>query len=388
MSELPIGVALSGEVAVEFQKPVEILERPQDVWVRRGGSALLGVKASGSVVRYQWKKGSTAIVGAVSSQLALDAVEEAQAGAYSVVVSNGVSSVEVGAVVRMAGLPVIRNVPSVRRVAQGSALDLRADAVGDGVMSYQWYRNGVVVTGATGATYTVSGLSSAKAGMYTVKVSNSAGSVTSEAAEVKLVGVPVLVSGLPGLTVVSGGVLRMTVGLTADVALSGVWKKDGVTISGASGASYTIGSMKAVDAGVYTVKVSNEVKSVSSAGASVSAFMIPVVTQSPVGGQVTYGGTYTLSVVASGGAPLSYQWLKEGVAMSGKTASTLAIANAVDANTGNYSVRVTNAAGSVTSGAVNVLVKLLPPVIVKQPVDVKVGYKGSVTLSVVVILRI
>ena len=166
------GVALSGEVAVEFQKPVEILERPQDAWVRRGGSALLGVKASGSAVRYQWKKGASAIVGAVSAQLALDAVEEAQAGEYSVVVSNGVSSVEIGAVVRVAGLPVIRNVAPVRRVAQGSGLDLRADVLGDGVMSYQWYRNGVMLEGARSAGLALGLLSEIGVWDYEVEVAN------------------------------------------------------------------------------------------------------------------------------------------------------------------------------------------------------------------------
>ena len=52
---------------------------------------------------------------------------------------------------------------------------------------YQWYKDGKAISGATSASYTISSAKSSNAGSYTVTVSNSAGSVTSSAATLKVV---------------------------------------------------------------------------------------------------------------------------------------------------------------------------------------------------------
>lgn len=61
--------------------------------------------------------------------------------------------------------------------------------------------------------------------------------------------------------------------------------------------------------------------------------------------------SYTLSVQAGGPAPLTFQWYKDGTALSGATASTYTIASASMSDAGAYTVKVTSSAGSVTSSA-------------------------------------
>jgi len=79
-------------------------------------------------------------------------------------------------------VPVITTQPASVSVTTGSAASLSVTASGDGVLTYQWKKDGTDVSGATTATYAISATSSTSAGSYTVVVSNFLGSVTSSAA--------------------------------------------------------------------------------------------------------------------------------------------------------------------------------------------------------------
>ncbi len=70
----------------------------------------------------------------------------------------------------------------------------------------------------------------------------------------------------------------------------------------------------------------------------------PAIVTQPRGGQVDVFGTYSLSVNATGTAPLSYQWKLNGNPITGANASTY-FAN----GSGSYSVSVTNASGTTDS---------------------------------------
>lgn len=82
----------------------------------------------------------------------------------------------------------------------------------------------------------------------------------------------------------------------------------------------------------------------------------PSITTQPIPQAIAAGEALSLSVVASGTATLSYQWRKDGTAISGATASTYTVSSATTAQSGAYSVVVTNTAGTATSSAVQVLV--------------------------------
>lgn len=76
---------------------------------------------------------------------------------------------------------------------------------------------------------------------------------------------------------------------------------------------------------------------------------------------VAAGSKAAFAVVATGAAPLSYQWKKHGVALSGATNSTYFIDGVQAGDTANYEVVVSNSAGSVTSRAVPLSVGDLRP---------------------------
>ena len=75
----------------------------------------------------------------------------------------------------------------------------------------------------------------------------------------------------------------------------------------------------------------------------------PVITNQPQSITVSEGNSASFSVTASGSQPLSYQWRKNTVNISGATNSTYTIPAVTTGDAGNYSVVVSNSAGSVTS---------------------------------------
>src|SRR5207244_9092544 len=64
----------------------------------------------------------------------------------------------------------------------------------------------------------------------------------------------------------------------------------------------------------------------------------------------------TFTVVADGAQPLSYQWLRDGTPLAGKTSASLAFLPVLPANAGAYSVRVSNALGSTDSEVAQLIV--------------------------------
>jgi hypothetical protein len=110
----------------------------------------------------------------------------------------------------------------------------------------------------------------------------------------------------------------------------------------------------------------------------------PVITTQPSGLTLNAGATGVLRVVASGTAPLSYQWRKNGVAISGATAASLTLNGVSEFSAGTYDVLVTSNAGSVTSTQA-ILKVILPVTIVQQPAPLSsaLGASGSLTVTVI-----
>ena len=72
------------------------------------------------------------------------------------------------------------------------------------------------------------------------------------------------------------------------------------------------------------------------------------------------GANVALSVAARGSAPLAYQWTKDGTALPGATSASLVLPAATPADSGQYAVTVTNAAGSATSAPAAVAIDAAP----------------------------
>jgi len=102
---------------------------------------------------------------------------------------------------------------------------------------------------------------------------------------------------------------------------------------------------------------------------------IPMVTVSPAAPYYE-GMAITFTAYGVGNVPVTYQWRKGGVNLSGKTASNLVLNNAATGDSGNYDVVVTGSSLSVTSAVSSISVVAGPPIIVQQPASVT-RYEGA-----------
>jgi len=137
--------------------------------------------------------------------------------------------------------PVITSHPANVTVSAGQTATFTVGATG--ATAYQWKKNGLSITGATGPTYTTPAVTSSDNGAsFTVTVSNSAGSVTSNAARLTVSSPSTLAiaSHPASQSVTSGSSVTFTVGATGGTApYSYQWYKNGSAIAGATSASYT-----------------------------------------------------------------------------------------------------------------------------------------------------
>lgn len=146
-----------------------------------------------------------------------------------------------------------------------------------------------------------------------------------------------------------GGKVTFSVTAAGKAPLSYQWKKDGTAISGATNATYTIGSVAAGDAGSYTVVVTNAAGSITSAAAVLTVNVPPTITAQPAAQSACLGKSVLFSVTATGTPPFSYQWKKDGTTIAGATTAIYTIPAVTNADEGTYTVVVTNGCGSVTS---------------------------------------
>lgn len=131
---------------------------------------------------------------------------------------------------------------------------------------------------------------------------------------------------------------------------------------------FTIGCKNPGMSPLRPMNVSPTSSSSSSSYITETTTVAPSITAQPASQSITaVGHVTTFSVAVSGTAPFTYQWMKNGVNITGATASTYALDNTQLSAEGSYSVQVTNSAGSVTS---SVSVLTVEPIIQNGVINV------------------
>jgi uncharacterized repeat protein (TIGR01451 family) len=182
------GLALGGPARLSVMAPPLISQHPQSRTVVAGDSTTFIVTASGGALQYQWRLGGTNLAGATSPVFSLQNIQTANAGNYSVVVSNSFgSTTSTVALLTVLVPPGITTQPQSLSVIIGSSAEFVAVVGGTVPLHYQWRLNGTNVAGANGPALSIGSAQPADAGAYTLVVTNAAGSVTSVVATLTVV---------------------------------------------------------------------------------------------------------------------------------------------------------------------------------------------------------
>jgi len=278
---------------------------------------------------------------------------DSTAGSDSVVVTTGETDLTLPACLVVAAKPpVIVSQPASLTLAPGALNNL--SVVANNATQFTWYRNGQPIF--SGSRFlTIFGAASA-AGNYHVVVSNAHGSVTSATVTVTVAvpqSAPVIVVQPQAVSVLAGGTPRFAVQAQGE-SLTYQWLRNGVEIASAQGPVLTLAPVSAADNDtLYSVRVANGAGTLVSAAAvlSVTAEAVaPAISAQPASTSVSVGQSATFVVAVTGTAPFTYQWLRNGTAITGATAATYQTPATTLAESGSkFSVRVTNAKGEIVS---------------------------------------
>ncbi|HLV93571.1 MAG TPA: chitobiase/beta-hexosaminidase C-terminal domain-containing protein, partial [Candidatus Acidoferrales bacterium] len=265
--------------------------------------------------------------------------------------------------------PSITTQPANQTVVIGQAATFSVVASGTAPLTYQWMENTGSgfnnISGANSSSYTTPPATSTDNGTaFEVLVTNAEGSVTSNSATLTVTSPlpPTITTQPANQTVLVGQTATFSVVATGTAPLTYQWAENTGSgfnnISGANSSSYTTPPTTSADNGtIFEVTVSNAQGSATSNPATLTANTAPpTITTQPANQSVIIGQTATFSVVATGTAPLTYQWTANTGSgfnnISGATSSSYTTPPAMSTDNGTaFEVVVSNAEGSVTSNA-------------------------------------
>ena len=179
--------------------------------------------------------------------------------------------------------PVITSQPTNQTVLGGATATFNVAATGWLPLSCQWQRNGINLSdganvyGSGTSALTVSNVSLANVGTYSVIVSNITGLTASSNALLAITpSAPVIILQPVGQTLLFGATAQFTVAALGDAPLSCQWQDNGTNLTdggnvfGSAATTLTISNVCAASIGTYSVIVSNALGSQPSAGAALA----------------------------------------------------------------------------------------------------------------------
>ena len=347
-----------------------ITAQPVSVSILSGQTAAFSVSASGTApLSYQWKINGTAIAGATASTYTTPAETTSNNGAqFTVVVSNAagtvISNVATLTVTATPVAPSITSQPGNQTIFAGQTATFSVTANGTSPLSYQWRKNGAAIGGATSSSYTTPAETTSDSGaLFSVVVSNSAGSVTSNNATLTVNPDPVaptITSQPASQTINAGQTATFSVTASGTAPLSYQWFQNATAISGATSSSYTTPVETVSNSGArFSVTVSNSAGSATSntatltvngvigalnpSTASLNFNSVTVSTSSTLGVNFTNAGSasITISSVAISGVGFTASGISNGQVVPAGQSATL-------------NVTFTPAAAGSASGSVTV----------------------------------
>jgi hypothetical protein len=380
------GTAQTNTVTVNVVADPAITTQPVGGTICTGGSITLSMAASGGTpsLTYQWYRNGSSISGATNPSYAATT-----AGTYYCIASasgSGCGTAQTNTVtVTVVADPAITTQPVGGTICTGGSITLSmAASGGTPSLTYQWYRNGSSISGATNTSYAAT-----TAGTYYCIASASGsgcGTAQTNTVTVTVVADPSITASGSN-TICTGGSASLSSSTTGGTGtLSYQWQSSPngssswTNISGATSATYNPTNITSTT--YYRVLLSATGSGCGTAQTNtvtVNVVADPAITTQPVGGTICTGGSITLSMAASGGTPsLTYQWYRNGSSISGATNPSYA---ATTAGT-YYCIASASGSGCGTAQTNTVTVTVVAdPAITTQPVGGTICTGGSITLS-------
>lgn len=195
------------------------------------------------------------------------------------VFTNVLTSAQIQQIYYAANIPpviVVQPQGPAGPVYEGQSLSLTVSAVGNPTLAYQWTKGGANISGQTSATLALNSIHVSDSGSYAVVITNSYGSVTSSVvALVVQSGPPLILTQPVSETRYAGLSATFSVVAGGSTPLSYQWYFGASAVSGATGSSYTIANVQAINQGSYSCVVTNPFGFTNTASVSLTVLPTP-----------------------------------------------------------------------------------------------------------------
>ncbi|HEY1174228.1 MAG TPA: immunoglobulin domain-containing protein [Verrucomicrobiae bacterium] len=285
--------------------------------------------------------------------------------------------------------PVISSISGGGTRIINTDIVLSVTALSDLPMTYQWSRNNTPIDGATQSTYPLNNIQPANSGTYSVVVGNGVGNASTNTVLTVGAGESPTFLVQPSnnyWALTQTPVITCTV--TGTPPIGWFWQKDGVPLVNgpkyatlAAGTSPTapaspalyITDFQAVDAGGYSVVVTNNFGSITSVVAQIQVSTLPVIAENLKDQYVITNSPFSLSLVASGTPVTAVLWYKNGSYLTSTETPLLQRISNPSAVADTYYAVLQNGAGSVTSAVVKVqsFLTTAPDVFFEYPNEIR-----------------
>jgi hypothetical protein len=378
------------------------------------GQIVLTVGATGGNLTYQWYKDGnpltfdptrmTLVSSDLGSTLTVNSPVIADTGTYYVTVQNSTVQSPVASThcsVLVVCLPVITTdlVGSTNQPGSAHTFSVQVNSAAIQDLTYDWqYTNGLgawvdVAVQPNRNSYLIPSISSANAGMYRVKVINAAAPSGVISAMVPLVveSTPIVTTHLANQNCTAASGLHLEIDATG-VGLGCQWMRNGVVIpgtvtaiSGGDKFTYDVTSPAAsTNNGRYSALVTNSIgQSAPMEFATVWVVSTPQILIPPANASVGVGSNYTLTVTVAKATTngLGYQWQAGSTNITGATSNYLTLNGVSLADSGTYTVLVTNAASLSGVSASAVLTVVDRPALTNVTASVIAAADSTFSLS-------
>ena len=238
--------------------------------------------------------------------------------------------------------PIITSSIAGKPTNAGQVATLSVFAAGTGPFKYQWYENGAPIAGATSNSYSATVAASENGNVFTVAVTNAAGTSMSAPYMLTVNSGPAITIQPANQTVMPGQTAALSVTATGTAPLNYQWYQNGAPINGATSSSYTTPATTIANSGsLFTVSVTNLVGTVTSAQALLTVPPLhPALTFTPITSHIYGDAAFPVSATSASSGVVTYSVASGPAIVSGSTVTITGagtvILNASQAANGNY----------------------------------------------------
>jgi hypothetical protein len=249
------GLLRSGATTLEVAGFPSIVTQPRATRTGPGGTARFTVTAAGATtLTYQWQREGVSVPGAISATLELTSVQTANAGDYTVVVSNALGAItSEPARLDVNGSPFVIVQPVSRLAVAGEQGILTAKVSGSAPLELQWRKGTANVFGESNENLVFDPVELDHAGAYNLRARNLQGEVVTTIASLVVVA-------LEDASVSLGANITLAPQLRGNLAATYQWSFNGSLIPGATSRNLSITNAQPDDAGRYTLHIDSSLR--------------------------------------------------------------------------------------------------------------------------------